>query len=109
VPGDVEVIGHLDLLLDEGRRPRRTRWRECARASLSAGSGCGSRKSTNDRVVDGPGFEAARCVLLRANHRCAASPSGAGEAREGVGRRYRGYRVRLRLSFDMAPETVLHW
>lgn len=67
----------------------------------------------NELIGSSPeGFEdAARQVLRRANRtlrgitgievldkRVAVAPDGALE-----------YRVRLRLVFDMAPETVLHW
>jgi flavin-binding protein dodecin len=52
------------------------------------------------------GFEdAARSVVERA-HRTLRGITGI-EIVEGDA--IREYRVRLRLSFDMAPETVLHW
>lgn len=67
----------------------------------------------NELIGSSPdGFEeAARSVVVRANRtlrgmtgiqvvekRIKVDPGGIAE-----------YRVRLRLSFDMAPETVLHW
>jgi hypothetical protein len=55
--------------------------------------------------------EAARCVLLRAN-RTLRGITGIEVLEKRVKVVDGGiaeYRVRLRLVFDMAPETVLHW
>lgn len=58
------------------------------------------------------GFEdAARSVVERA-HRTLRGITGIEIVEKRVkveGDAIREYRVRLRLSFDMAPETVLHW
>lgn len=58
------------------------------------------------------GFEeAARSVVERAN-RTLRGITGIEIIEKRVkveGDAIREYRVRLRLSFDMAPETVLHW
>jgi hypothetical protein len=58
------------------------------------------------------GFEeAARAVVERAN-RTLRGITGIEIVEKRVkveGGAIREYRVRLRLSFDMAPETVLHW
>jgi flavin-binding protein dodecin len=58
------------------------------------------------------GFEeAARAVVERAN-RTLRGITGIEIVEKRVkveGDSIREYRVRLRLSFDMAPETVLHW
>lgn len=58
------------------------------------------------------GFEeAARAVVERAN-RTLRGITGIEIVEKRVkveGAAIREYRVRLRLSFDMAPETVLHW
>ena len=67
----------------------------------------------NELIGSSPdGFEeAARCVIARAN-RTLRGVTGFQVVEKRVkidGDRIEEYRVRLRLSFDMAPETVLHW
>jgi flavin-binding protein dodecin len=55
--------------------------------------------------------EAARQVVARAN-RTLRGITGIQVVEKRVkveGEAIREYRVRLRLSFDMAPETTLHW
>jgi hypothetical protein len=67
----------------------------------------------NELIGSSPtGFEgAARAVVARAN-RTLRGVTGIQVIEKRVkveGGRIAEYRVRLRLSFDMAPETVLHW
>jgi flavin-binding protein dodecin len=67
----------------------------------------------NELIGSSPvGFEeAARSVVLRAN-RTLRGITGIEVLEKRVkveDGRIREYRVRLRLVFDMAPETVLHW
>jgi len=67
----------------------------------------------NELIGSSPdGFEeAARSVIARA-HRTLRGITGVEVIEKRVkieGGGIREYRVRLRLVFDMAPETVLHW
>lgn len=67
----------------------------------------------NELIGSSPdGFEqAARSVIERAN-RTLRGVTGLQVIEKRVkvdGNRIAEYRVRLRLSFDVAPETVLHW
>ena len=67
----------------------------------------------NELIGSSPeGFEqAARSVIARAD-RTLRGVTGFQVVEKRVkvdGDRIAEYRVRLRLSFDMAPETVLHW
>lgn len=67
----------------------------------------------NELIGSSPdGFEeAARSVVVRAN-RTLRGVTGFRVVEKRVkveADRIAEYRVRLRLSFDMAPETVLHW
>ena len=67
----------------------------------------------NELIGSSPeGFEeAARSVIARAN-RTLRGITGLEVIEKRVkieDGRIREYRVRLRLMFDMAPETVLHW
>lgn len=67
----------------------------------------------NELIGSSPdGFEqAARSVIERAN-RTLRGVKGLQVVEKRVkveGNRIAEYRVRLRLSFDVAPETVLHW
>ncbi|HTY19215.1 MAG TPA: dodecin family protein [Myxococcota bacterium] len=67
----------------------------------------------NELIGSSPdGFEeAARSVIARAN-RTLRGITGVEVIEKRVkieGGGIREYRVRLRLVFDMAPETVLHW
>jgi len=55
--------------------------------------------------------DAARCVLERANHtlRGITGFEVLGKSVKIESDEIREYRIRVRLSFDMAPETDLHW
>lgn len=58
------------------------------------------------------GFEDAARIVVERAHRTLRGITGIEIVEKRVkveGDAIREYRVRLRLSFDMAPETVLHW